>query len=201
MKRSGLVVLTTLVLGAALLQGQRAGGGYRSGATGVPGNGITTGPSSGFFPRHSGLGRHQGYGTVWLPGYFPFWDDDGYFQNESPCQQPMNTTSPQVIVVEKEEPRPPALPPEPPKLIEVPQSKEAPVAKRLPPTLFVQTNGERLESRYYLLTAESLQIEVGRHQRTIPVGRLDLDATIGANHERGIEIAVPRDNSSVLIGF
>jgi hypothetical protein len=201
MKRSGLLVLTTLVLSAALLQAQRAGGGSRSGGAGVPGNGVRTGPSRGFFPRHSGFGRHQGYGTVWLPGYFPFWDDDGYFQNESPCQQPMNTTSPQVIVVEREEPRPPAPPPEPPKLIEVPQTKEATVAKRLPPTLFVLTNGERLESRHYLLTAESLQIEVGRHQRTIPVSGLDLDSTVGANHERGIEITVPRDSNSVLIGF
>jgi len=109
--------------------------------------------------------------------------------------------SPQVIVWEKEEPRSPGLPPEPPKLIEVPQTKEAVVTKRLPPTLFVLTNGERLESHHYLLTAESLQIEVGRHQRTITVSDLDLDATVGANHERGIEITIPRDNNSVLVGF
>jgi len=86
------MVLATLVLSATLLQAQRAGGGSRSGGAGVPGNAIMTGPSSGFFPRHSDFGRRQGYGTVRLPGYFPFWDDDGYFQNESPCQQPMNAT-------------------------------------------------------------------------------------------------------------
>ena len=108
---------------------------------------------------------------------------------------------PPQVIVEKEEPRAPAPPLEPPKLIEVPQTKEGAVAKRLPPTLFVLTNGERLESHHYLLTAESLQIEVGRHQRTIPVSGLDLDATVAANHERGIEIAVPRDNNSVFIGF
>jgi len=52
-----------------------------------------------------------------------------------------------------------------------------------------------------MLTAESLQIEVGRQQRMIAVSSLDLDATVAANHERGIEIAVPRDNNSVFIGF
>ena len=67
---------------------------------------------------------------------------------------------------------------------------------------FVLANGEPLESRYHLFfTAESLQIEVGRQQRTIPVSGLDLDATVIANRERGIEITITRDNNSVLTGF
>ena len=110
-------------------------------------------------------------------------------------------TSPQVIVVESKEPRPPAPPPEPPKLIEVPQSKEVPLAKPQPPTLFVLKDGERLESRYYLLTAQSLQIEVDRQRREIPVSTLDLDATIAANHERGIEVTIPRDRNTVFLSF
>jgi hypothetical protein len=86
-------------------------------------------------------------------------------------------------------------------MIEVPQSKEAPVAKRLAPAWFLLTSGEQLESHTYLLTSESLQIQVGRQQRTIPVSSLDLDATVAVNHERGIELTIPRDNNSVLIGF
>jgi hypothetical protein len=201
MRRLGLL-LVVLALSAAFLHAQRTGGGSRGGGARVPGgSGITTWPWNGFFPQHSGSGHRRGYGSAWLPGYFPYWDDDDYFQDESSYQQPVNTTLPQVIVVKIEEPRPPAPPPEPPKLIEVSQSKDAPIAQRLPPTLFVLTDGERLESRHYLLTAESLQIEVGRQQRTIPVSVLDLDASIALNYERGIEITVPRDNNQVLIGF
>jgi hypothetical protein len=205
MRRSGVLVLMILVLSAALLQAQKAGGGSPGGGARVPsgGHAIRTGPSNGFFPRHSGGRRYDryGYGTVWLPWDLPYWDDDDNFWDKSYDQQPANTPSPQVIVVENKGPRPPAPPPEPPKLIEVPQSKEVPVAKPQPPTLFVLKDGERLESRYYLLTVQSLQIEVGRQKRTIPVSTLDLDATIAANHERGIEVTIPRDRNTVFLSF
>jgi len=32
-------------------------------------------------------------------------------------------------------------------------------------------------------------------------GVLDLDATVAANHQRGIEVTVPRDRATVLLGF
>ena len=218
MRRSGLLVLTVLVLSAALLQAQRGGGGSHgggshgggfSGAGGhVPGHGARAGPSNGFFPLHSGFRHHNqyGYGSVWLPWGVPYWDDDGYFWDE-PYEPPANyqppppPMSPQVIVVQNKEPGPPAPPPEPPKLIEVAQSKEPPVAKPQPPALFVLKDGERIESRNYLLTAQSLQVEVDRQQRMIPVSTLDLDATIAANHERGIEVTVPRDRTSMFLSF
>jgi hypothetical protein len=208
MRRSGLLILTMLVLSAALLHAQRAGGGSHaggfSGAGGrMSGHGARPGPSNGVFPRHPGGHRHNGYGygygAAWLPWDVPYWDDDGFFEDERSYPQPAPTTSPQVIVVENKEP--PAPPPEPPKLIEVPQSKDAPVAKPQPPTLFVMKDGERLESRYYLLTAQSLHIEVGRQTREIPLATLDLDATMAANHERGIEVAIPRDRNTVFVSF
>jgi hypothetical protein len=116
-----------------------------------------------------GLAVTREHGTGWLRDYFPYWDwdDDAYFQDEACYQQPVNTTLPRVVVAKIEEPRPPSPPPEPPKLIEVPQPKEAPVAKPWPPTWFLLTDGERSESRTYLLTSESLRIQVGRQQRTI----------------------------------
>jgi hypothetical protein len=201
MRRSGLLVLTVLVLSFTLLQAQKAGGGSSGGGVRMPGHGARPGPSNGFFPLHSGDRHHHGDETVWLPWGVPYWDDEGYFWDEPSYQQPATMTSPQVIVVESKEPRPPAPPPEPPKLIEVPQSKEVPLAKPQPPTLFVLKDGERLESRYYLLTVQSLQIEVDRQQRTIPVSTLDLDATIAANHERGIEVTIPRDRNTVFLSF
>jgi len=160
------------------------------------GHGIRTEPSNGFFTSQSGVRRRPRYETVWLPWYAPDWDDS-YLGDQPPNQQPANTTSPLVIVVENRE----SPPPEPPKLIEVPQSKEVPVAKQQPATLFVLKDGGRLESRFYLLTYQSLQIEVDRQQRTIPVSALDLDATIAANHQRGIEVKIPRDSSAIFLGF
>ena len=50
--------------------------------------------------------------------------------------------SPQVVVVQDKEPRQSAPPPESPKLIEVPQSKEAPAAKPQPPDV-VRAEGRR----------------------------------------------------------
>jgi hypothetical protein len=67
--------------------------------------------------------------------------------------------------------------------------------------LFVLKGGERLESHNYVLTAQSLQIEVGHQRREIPLGTLDLDATIAANHQRGIELTVPRDRTAVFVSF
>src|SRR6516162_10333123 len=90
---------------------------------------------------------------------------------------------------------------EPPKLVELAPSKEAPSTRPQPPALFLLKHGERLESRYYLLTTQSLQIDVGSERRTIPVSVLDLDATVAANHQRGIEVTVPRDRATVLLGF
>ena len=67
--------------------------------------------------------------------------------------------------------------------------------------MFVLSTGEWLESRYYLLTANSLQIQVGRQQRTVPLSAVDVDATLSANHERGIELTIPQDHSSIFLSF
>ena len=86
-------------------------------------------------------------------------------------------------------------------MTEITLSKEAVPAKPQPPTVFVLTDGERLESHEYLLTASSLSIDVGRQQRNIPVNKLNIDATLAANHERGIELAFPRNSGTVVLGF
>ena len=193
-----------LILGSTLLQAQKAAGGSPGNSVSTSGgNRVRTGPSKGFFPRHSGVRRYHRNGTVWLPWEAPYWDDDGYRREESFDRQLTNTDPPQVIVVDDEgkEPRQPAPPPVPPKLIEVPQSKDAELAQQRPPTLFVLKGGERFESRYYLLTLQSLKIEVDRQRRTIPVSSLDLETTIAANRERGIEVFIPQDRGTVFLGF
>ena len=165
----------------------------------MPGHGTRPGSSNGFFPLRSGGHHNGGYGAVWFPYGAPYWDEDGNFWDEPSDQQPpQQPAPPQVVVVQDRAPRQPAAPP---KLIEVPQSEEAPSAKPQPPTLFVLKGGERLESHNYVLTAQSLQIEVGHQRREIPLGTLDLDATIAANHQRGIELTVPRDRTAVFVSF
>jgi hypothetical protein len=62
-------------------------------------------------------------------------------------------------------------------------------------------NGERLEARRFLLTASNLSVSVDRHERTIPLDMLDLEATIAANRERGIELRVPADRTEIFLSF
>jgi len=91
-------------------------------------------------------------------------------------------------------------PAEPPKVIEVPLQKTS-TLKQLPPALFVLNDGEQLESRRYVLSAGSLQIQIGLKQRTIPVSDLNLDATVAANRQRGLELTIPQDRNSMFLSF
>ena len=96
--------------------------------------------------------------------------------------------------------RQPSAPPQSPKLVEIPVPKDA-VAKPNSPAVFVLNNGEQLESRRYVLSVDSLRVEVGRNQRIIPIGALNVDATIAANQGRGIELTFPQDRTSLFLGF
>src|SRR5664280_93940 len=126
MRRSGLLVLTVLVLSAALLHAQRAGGGSQgegshgggvAGAGGhaggrMPGHGTRPGSSNGFFPLRSGGHHNRGYGAVWFPYGAPYWVEDGNFWDEPSDQQPpQQPAPPQVVVVQDRAPRQPAAPP------------------------------------------------------------------------------------------
>jgi hypothetical protein len=86
-------------------------------------------------------------------------------------------------------------------VIEIPVAANASAAKMLPPTVFILANGERLEARRFLLTASNLSFSIDRQQRTIPLNRLDLDATIAANHERGIDLRIPADRNEISLSF
>ena len=69
------------------------------------------------------------------------------------------------------------------------------------PTLFVLSNGNHLEGRRYMLTADFVDIEVGGQRRRVPVSELNIQQTIAANLARGIEIKVPHDTSEVFLSF
>ena len=71
----------------------------------------------------------------------------------------------------------------------------------LPPTIFILANGERLETRRYVLTVSRLSVNIERRQRTLPLDMLDIDATIAANRERGIDLQIPIDRTEISLSF
>jgi hypothetical protein len=81
-----------------------------------------------------------------------------------------------------------------------PQGSQPP-AKPVPSAVFIMANGERFETRNYLLTADSVKVQQGGAERTIPIGQVNVPATVAANHQRGIELQVPANNSQITISF
>ena len=66
--------------------------------------------------------------------------------------------------------------------------------------LFWQTENES-EARRFVLTASNLSVSIDRQQRTVPFDMLDINATISANHERGIDLRIPADRSEISLSF
>jgi hypothetical protein len=88
-----------------------------------------------------------------------------------------------------------------PQLIEIPLSGKWAPEKPEPLALFVLNNGNRIETKHYFLTATSLSVEVAYRHRTIPISDLDIDATIAANQQRGLDLNIPTDRNSVFVSF
>lgn len=84
---------------------------------------------------------------------------------------------------------------------EVPGGPIAAPAKTRPPTVFLLKNGEKLEARRYTITGGSLHLTVDGKPRIIPLTDLDLNATLAANHERGVNLRIPTNPNEVVMGF
>ncbi len=69
------------------------------------------------------------------------------------------------------------------------------------PAVFILSNGDRLESSQYLVTFDSLKVQQGGTQRTIPRSAVNWNATLAANHQRGVELKLPNNRYQVTIGF
>lgn len=85
--------------------------------------------------------------------------------------------------------------------IEIPAAAHSPAAKIPPPTVFILSNGERLETRRFVLSASALSVSIDRQQRTVPLDTLDLKATLAANRERGIDLRIPNDRNEISLSF
>lgn len=177
--------------------GGHAGGGHTSGGhTGVQGH-SGSGTRRGLGSRRFAGGRsgwnNYGYGS------YPYFLPDDWYDGEQDADAPADRPPAPVVVQRVREELPPKpLPPA--QVIDIP-NPGATVAKSLPPTLFILTNGEKLESDRYVLTANSLSISVHRSLRTIPLDMLDIDATLAADHDRGIELRIPNDRNEISLRF
>lgn len=147
--------------------------------------------------RVHGHSQRNGFGIgafpYFLPDYESGWPEQGDTQEV--------TSEPPVVQVR--EPNPPREPerPLPAQVIEIPSASKPADVKPMPATIFVLTNGEKVEAQRYLLTASSLSVTVQRNQRTIPVQMLDLDATEAANRDRGIDLRIPSDRNEISLRF
>jgi hypothetical protein len=138
--------------------------------------------------------RHDNIGSVFVPYFFPYDDSFGYEQ--PPAEAVTNGPAPPVVISRTPEPPVPKA-----QVIEIPGVANSVPAKMLPPTLFILANGERLETRRYVLTASHLSVNIERRQRTLPLDMLDINATITANRERGIDLQIPTDRTEISLSF
>ena len=83
---------------------------------------------------------------------------------------------------------------------ELPGKKQAP-APPPPPAIFILANGDKVETARYMVTVDSVRVEQAGMQRRIPLSELNLNATIAANHSRGLDIKFPTDRTQIMLGF
>jgi len=136
-----------------------------------------------------GFHRREGFGSSFLPYYEPSWE-------EQPEYEEVTSEQPQVVTQRTPEPPIPNG-----QVIEISAGANATPTKALPPTIFILANGERLESRRFVLTADVLSVSIDRQHRSVPLDLLDIRATIAANHDRGIELQIPDDRNEISLSF
>jgi hypothetical protein len=204
MTRAALFALLVASVLSGYLHAQRAIASFHGGS------------SAGFHMR-SGLGGHRvshnrffsgrshmnNYGVGY--GFFPYDEPFDYSQTDAEAES--EGPAPPLVTVSADgrlprEPEPPAAKPlviEVPS--EVPSAANSRDTKTLSPTVFILEDGERVETRRFLLTASVLSFSVDRQQRVVPFDMLDINATIRANHERGIDLRIPVDRNEISLSF
>lgn len=199
MPRAALFALLIVSGLSGALQAQRAGGRFHSNAAGPHVRPGFTGQRSpqnqaaarrGFLP--SAIHRLNNFGFYSLGD--PVGDDlPGYEQPDAEAAP--NTPVPALLIPRTTESLPKS------QFIEIPSIANAGAPKMLPPAVFILASGERLEARRFLLSASLLSVSVDRQQRTVPLAMLDLQATLSANRERGIDLRIPDDRNEISLSF
>lgn len=153
------------------------------------------------FPHRFFSGRshldHDGFGSA----FFPYDEPIDYAQTDA--EAGTDGAAPLAVIL-RPDGRPlrePEAPAPKPLVIEIPAVANSSAAKMLPPTIFILENGERVETRRFVLTASVLSFSVDRQQRIVPFDMLDISATISANQERGIDLRIPADRNEISLSF
>jgi hypothetical protein len=205
MLRAASLTLLVVALIIGCVQAQRGGAGVHGFSGGPPARSTITAPHH--FGNHSGnrgafstccRHRHDGFCSL----IYPYWPYD-YF----PYDDATDYERPYAEVVERE-PQPavtaPLVPERPPakaQVIEIPGAANLAVTRPQPVAIFILESGERLEATRFVLTSANLSVSVNRRQRTIPLAQLNLDATLAANHDRGIDLRIPADQNEISLSF
>lgn len=79
--------------------------------------------------------------------------------------------------------------------------KDVAPSKPTPPAVFILSNGERIQASDYVLTVDSLRVEQDGNPRTIPMSDVNVDATVAANHQRGVNLKIPTSKSQMMLSF
>jgi thiol-disulfide isomerase/thioredoxin len=92
------------------------------------------------------------------------------------------------------------------KIIQVPGARRTPVQGGWPPkpgvkAIFIFTNGSRLEADQYTFDTASVAVVVGTQHRIIKFTELDMNSTLAANHERGLDLKIPERENEVFVNF
>jgi cytochrome c biogenesis protein CcmG, thiol:disulfide interchange protein DsbE len=88
-----------------------------------------------------------------------------------------------------------------PRWTNVPPTTSSVAAKPLPKTVFVFSDGARLEADHYELNATFLRVTAEGQERSIPLSALDVKKTIAANRERGINLKIPTHGNEIFLAF
>jgi hypothetical protein len=141
--------------------------------------------------------RYDSFGSFLVPYDEPF----GYEQPDAEGMAEGAVSSVIILQPYERQSREPEPPAPKPLVIEIPGVANSTAVKMLPPTIFILANGERMETRRFVLTVSNLSVSIDRQDRTVPLEMLDINATTIANHERGIDLRIPADRSEISLSF
>jgi hypothetical protein len=199
-----ITVLAASVLLAATGQAQRGNGAMRSGgarAVVARGAGGQSGAASHSGARdiHGGShdhsrNRNSGNGSLLYPvGY-----DEAQDSAEPGPPEESGPLMPAPMMAPGGHPR---RIPAGPKITELPAATKAANSAPAQPAMFILTNGERIETRQYLVTYDHVELTVDRQSRILPLSTLDVNATLDADRKRGIDLRIPAGHNEISLGF
>jgi hypothetical protein len=196
MLRPAVFTLLAASVLAGSLEAQRTGGAF-SGNAGRPA--VHSG-FAGFRLHHHN--NFNGFPAAYFfSDYGPFPPDYAPFGYEQHYVEAVSGAAPPVVIEQRADGQLRTPAPAKQQIIEIPNPGNSKAGKTLPPTIFILADGERLETRRFMLTLSDLSVTIDRRDRTIRLDMIDIDASIAANRERGIDLRVPANRNEIFLSF